>query len=76
MIQVGAIVLVDTLGHTCGYSVYLPHSIGMYIYVFGSAHILQDMSVSTVGQVDIPGDMNTLVTGPLCEECSKKRPNF
>ena len=52
--------------HTCGYSVYLPHSMGMYMYVFGPAHILHDVSVSVVGQVDIPDDMSTSVTGPLC----------
>ena len=54
-----------TTWHTCGYSVYLPHSMGMYMYVFGSEHILHDMSVSVVGQVDITNDMSTSVTCPL-----------
>jgi hypothetical protein len=32
---------------------------GMYMYVFGSAHMLHDMSVSVFDQVDITGDMST-----------------
>jgi hypothetical protein len=63
--EYGAIVLVDIPGHTCGYSLYLPHGMGKYMYVFGPAHMLHDMSVSVVGQVDIPDDMIISVTGPL-----------
>jgi len=49
----------------CGYSVYQPHSTGMYMYIFGSAHIIHDMSESVVGRVVIPDDMSTSVTCPL-----------
>ena len=61
----GATVLVDIPGHTCGYSVHLPHGMGMYMYAFGPPHILHDMSVPVVGGVDIADDMSTSVIGPL-----------